>query len=66
MHIDCSGFKAFQPSRPNRNFSKLMGVIHMEVDQVANMRMDMKVNKWADKVADKVANMVMEILFRRK
>ena len=43
-----------------------MGVIHMEVDQVANMRMDMKVNEWADKVADKVANMVMEILFRRK
>ena len=24
MHIGCVGFKAFQPSRPNRNLAKLM------------------------------------------
>ena len=27
MHIGCVGFKAFQPSRPNRNLAKLMGVM---------------------------------------
>ena len=34
-----------------------MGVMHMEVDQVADMMMDMKV----DKVADMVADTVMKI-----
>ena len=58
LHIGCVGFKAFRPSRPNRNLAKLMGVMHMEVDQVADMMMDMKV----DKVADMVADMVMKIL----
>ena len=45
LHIHCVGFKAF----------KLM---HMEVDQVADMMMDLEV--------DKVANMVIKILFRTK
>ena len=26
-HIGCVGFKAFQPSRPNQNLAKLMGVL---------------------------------------
>ena len=58
MYIHCSGFKAFQPSRPNQNLAKLIGVMHMEVDQVVDMMMDMEV--------DKVADMVMKILFRTK
>ena len=54
---DCVGFKAFQPSRPNLNLAKLMGVMHVEVGQVADMMMDMKVE-----VADMVADLVMKIL----
>ena len=37
-----------------------MGVMHMEVDKLADMMVDMDV----DKVAEKVADMVMKILFR--
>ena len=58
LHIDCYGFKTFQLSRPNQNIAKLIGVMHMEVDQVVDMMMDMEV--------DKVADMVMKILFRTK
>ena len=43
---------------------QLMGVMHMEVDEVADMVMDMEVDKVVDEVADKVADMVMKILTR--
>ena len=51
-----------KPSIPYRNIAKLRGLMHMEVDEVADMMIDMEV----DKVADKVAGMVMNILFWTK
>ena len=42
-----------KPSRQNRNLAILRGVMYMEVDEMADMMMDMEVNK-ADKLADMV------------
>ena len=33
----CSEFRAFQPYIPNQNLGKLLRVIHMGVDKVADM-----------------------------
>ena len=39
---DCVGFKAFQPSRPNQNLAKLMGV--MKKHDLTNKKTTTKTN----------------------
>ena len=55
MHIGCVGFKAFQPSRPNRNLAKLMRVTKKH--DLTNKNTRIKTNA-------KTKTMTMTITFR--